>query len=139
MERSELDSFVDALAPSNQSNFIKDGKSSTSNHSQPDKDSVGSNKSRRRRLRNGDYNVQDSAYPIRAGPLKSSSIPQSELGQSEVASSFSSKSDAEDLVKGIEELDVSKIDESKRPLKVLCVDDDPINVSSLIYRLNLKL
>ena len=132
MERSELDRFVDALAPSNQSNFVKDGISSTSNHSQPDKDSVGSNKSRRSHLRNGDYDIQDSAYPIRVGPLKSSSIPQSELGQSEVASSYSSKSDAEDLVRGIEELDVSKIDESKRPLKVLYVDDDPINVSPLI-------
>ncbi|TIB68509.1 hypothetical protein E3Q24_03638 [Wallemia mellicola] len=156
MERNELDSFVEALAPSsrtnktnskNSKNSYGSGKSagpnvdvnkqqsttSGSNYASS-KDSAGSSK---KKYRKGRFQVQDSAYPIRAGPGQASSIPQSDI-----------HSVSEDI-DGLRINDTESVDSrnqstakthseyiaDEKPPRIIYIDDDPINRNILKKKL----
>ena len=172
IQRSELDSFVEALAPSgtpskgrsveassahlasqdlNASDAGRSGSKSASSrsskHSKHSKDSKDSGSSARaQRNKKGRFQIQDSAYPIRAGPGQTSSIPQSDIhSMSEgmeglkvaETETINSKSD----IKVEEETPHEEVHEAEhlspeKPARIMYIDDDPINRNILKKKLS---
>ncbi|TIA87301.1 hypothetical protein E3P99_03262 [Wallemia hederae] len=171
IQRSELESFVEALAPSgtpskgrsleassaqntaqdlNTSDTGRSGTKSASSksskhskHSKQSKDSGGS--ARAQRSKKGRFQVQDSAYPIRAGPGHSSSIPQSDIhSMSEgmeglkvaETETINSKSDIKEEETPHEEVHEAEPLNPEKPARIIYIDDDPINRNILKKKLS---
>lgn len=164
-QRSELDSFVEALAPSSSgSGLTKNTESSTAQQipqrARPgDSDpSVGGSKSAsssgdsgssstkaKRRSRKGRFQVQDSAFPIKAAPGRSTSIPQNDIHSvSEgieglrVADTETVNSKSDVIMEDKEHEEVHEDDNfiPEIPARVIYIDDDPINRNILKKKLS---
>ncbi|TIB58847.1 hypothetical protein E3P78_03787 [Wallemia ichthyophaga] len=164
-QRSELDSFVEALAPSSSgSGLTKNSESSTAQQSPQktrtgDSDpSIGGSKSAsssggsgssstkaKRRSRKGRFQVQDSAFPIKASPGRSTSIPQNDIHSvSEdieglrVADTETVNSKSDVIMEDKEHEEVHEDDNviPEIPARVIYIDDDPINRNILKKKLS---
>lgn len=154
VKRSELDSFVEALAPSSSSSKVKSSDRSITQQNIKDavtaasdpnrvgsksgssKGSGGSSTNAKRRSRKGRFQIQDSAYPIRAGPSNTTSIPESDIHSVSEGleglkiaetETINSKSDTKEKEKAHEEVHEDKNVTPEKPARVIYIDDDPIN------------
>ncbi|TIB62597.1 hypothetical protein E3P77_03818 [Wallemia ichthyophaga] len=166
LQRSELDSFVEALAPSSSgSGLLKNTESSTTQES-PQKARTGdydpsppggsksasssggsgtSSTKAKRRSKKGRFQVQDSAFPIKAGPGRSTSLPQNDIhsvseGVEDLrvadTETVNSKSDVIAEDEEHEEVHEDEDDIPEIPARVIYIDDDPINRNILEKKLS---
>lgn len=156
MEKNELDSFVEALAPSSVTNKTSSKQSKNSLDSNKSaaqnldvnqhqsttsgsnyassKDSMGSSK---RRYRKGRFQVQDSAYPIRAGPGQTSSIPQCDIHSVSEDISGLRINDTETVDSKTQSSAKTHLEyiADEKPPRIIYIDDDPINRNILKKKL----